>query len=55
MTKTEQEIELRKIEKMYYYNDFIEEDYDFYYEIGYLDAYFANNFDKNDVIFSDFY
>lgn len=51
MTKTEREIELRKIEKMYYYNDFIEEDYDFCYEIGYLDAYFA----KNEVIFSDFY
>ena len=51
MTKTEREIELRKLYKMYYYNDFIENDYDFYYETGYLDAYFA----KNEVIFSDFY
>ena len=55
MTKTEREKELRKLYKDYYFNDFIENDYDFYYEIGYLDAYFANNFDKNDVIFSDFY
>ena len=51
MTKIERERELRKLEKMYYFNDFIEEDYDFYYEIGYFDAYFA----KNEVIFSDFY
>lgn len=51
MTKTEREIELRKLYKDYYYNDFIEEDYDFYYETSYLDAYFA----KNEVIFSDFY
>lgn len=43
MTKTEREIELRKIEKMYYYNDFIEEDYDFYYETGYLDAYLVED------------
>ncbi len=55
MTRFERERELRKLYKDYYYKDFIEEDSDFYYEIGYLDAYFANNFDKNDVIFSDFY
>lgn len=55
MTRFEREKELRKLYKDYYYNDFIENDYDFYYEIGYLDVYFANNFDKNDVIFSDFY
>lgn len=51
MTKTEREKELRKLCEDYYYKDFIEEDSDFYYEIGYLDAYFA----KNEVIFSDFY
>ena len=51
MTKTEREIELRKIEKMYYYNDFIENDYDFYYEIGYFDAYSIGD----EVIFGDFH
>ena len=51
MTKTKREIELRKTEKMYYFKDFIEEDYDFYYEIGYLDAYSIGD----EVISSDFY
>lgn len=51
MTKTEREIELRKLYKDYYYNDFIEEDYDFYYETGYLDAYSIGD----EVISSDFY
>lgn len=55
MKRIERERELRKLEKDYYFEDFIENDYDFYYEIGYLDAYFADNFNKNDVIFSDFY
>lgn len=51
MTKTERERELRKTEKMYYFNDFIEDDKEFCYEESYFDAYFI----ENEVILSDFY
>lgn len=51
MTRFERERELRKLYKDYYYKDFIEEDSDFYYEIGYLDAYSIGD----EVISSDFY
>ena len=51
MTRFEREKELRKLYKDYYFNDFIEEDSDFCYEIGYLDAYSIGD----EVIFSDFY
>ena len=51
MKRIEREKELRKLYKDYYYNDFIENDYDFYYEIGYLDAYSIGD----EVIFGDFY
>ena len=51
MTSRERYNEQRKLEKMYYYNDFIEDDKEFGYEIAYIDAYSIGD----EVIFSDFY
>ena len=51
MTKTEREIELRKLYKDYYYNDYLEDDNIFYYEESYIDAYLVGD----EIITGNFY
>lgn len=43
--------EQRELERMYYYNDFIEDDKEFCYEEAYIDAYLI----ENEVITGNFY
>lgn len=50
MTSREKYNEQRKLEEELYYNDYIEDDKEFCYEIGYFDAYSIGD----EVIFSDF-
>lgn len=51
MTSIERKNEQRKLNEMYYYGDFIEDDKEFYYEESYIDAYLI----ENEVITGNFY
>ena len=51
MTRIERKNEQRKINEMYYYGDYIENDYEFCYEEAYIDAYLV----ANEVITGNFY
>lgn len=51
MTRIKRENELRKLEKDYYFNDYIENDYEFCYEESYFDAYLV----EDEVITGNFY
>lgn len=51
MTRIERKNEQRKINEMYYYGDYIEDDKDFCFDIAYIDAYLI----ENEVIIGNFY
>ena len=51
MTSRERYNEQIKLEKDYYYGDYIENDYEFCYEESYIDAYLV----ENEVITGNFY
>lgn len=51
MTRIEKYNEQIKLEKDYYYGDYIENDYEFCFEEAYIDAYLAGD----EVIVGNFY
>ena len=51
MTRIERKKEQRRLEEMYYIGDYIENDYEFYFEESYIDAYLV----EDEIITGNFY